>query len=159
MVLIRKNLLWRAYDMHMLGVHIIRSFHVQMIWNLLACILYAVFAYIWYEICWHAYDTQFSHTYDTHSPHNPNPTHCVAYTCHSQFLHINTTSFYLEFLFGVLFIRTFMRSGWSVRHAFTEFRFIFVKCSCSRPRLQKAHHCFPYFIKAQCFVDIVIARK
>ncbi len=34
-------------------------------------------AYIWYEICWQAYDTQFSHTYDTRLPHNPNPTHRV----------------------------------------------------------------------------------
>ncbi len=36
---------------------------------------------------------QFSLTYDTHLPHNPNPTHCVAYRRQSQFLCINTTSF------------------------------------------------------------------
>ncbi len=43
-------------------------------------------AYIWYEHVWHAYDTKFSraydieicwYVYDTHLPHNPNPTHCV----------------------------------------------------------------------------------
>ncbi len=42
----------------------------------------------------------------------------------------------------------------SVRHLFAEFRFIFVKRSCSRR--QKAHYvCFLYFIKTQRFVDIV----
>ncbi len=55
------------------------------------------FAYIWYEHVWRAYDTQFSHTYDTHLPHNPNHTHRVAYTCQSPFLRINTTSFHLVY--------------------------------------------------------------
>ncbi len=67
----------------------------------LAYIWYAVFACIWYEICWHAYNTLLSRTYDTHLPHDPNPTHRVAYSRQSPFLRINTTSF--RFLFGVLY--------------------------------------------------------
>ncbi len=31
-------------------------------------------AYIWYERVWYEYNTQFSHAYDTHLSHNPNPT-------------------------------------------------------------------------------------
>ncbi len=58
-----------------------------------------------------SYDMLFSRAYDTHLPHNPNPTHHVAYTRQRPFLHINTTSF--RFYFGVLFIGTFMRLGWS----------------------------------------------
>ncbi len=47
-----------------------------------------------------------------------------------------------------------------VRHVFADFRFIFVKRSCSRLRRQKEHHvCFLCFIKAQRFVDIVSAHK
>ncbi len=72
-------------------------------------------AYIWYERVWCAYNTQFLHAYDTkfvgvhmirsfrihmiRIPHNPNPTHHVAYT--SSFLRINTTSFH--FLIGYKF--------------------------------------------------------
>ncbi len=37
-VLIRKNGLWRLYATRIFGVHIIRSFRVHMIRNLLACI-------------------------------------------------------------------------------------------------------------------------
>ncbi len=81
-------------------------------------------AYIWYEYDWHAYDTKFSraydieicwHVYDTHLPHNPNPTHCVAYTRQSHFFLYQYHKF--SFLFGTLFIRTFKRSGWSSRLA------------------------------------------
>ncbi len=75
----------RAYNTH---------FHEHMIWNLLACIWYAVFAY------------------DTHLPHNPNPTHCVAYTRQSQFFSYQYHEF--SFLLGFLFIRTFMRSSWNI---------------------------------------------
>ncbi len=32
-----------------------------------------------------------------HLPHNPNPTHCVAYTRQSQFLRINSTSCYFAY--------------------------------------------------------------
>ncbi len=78
MVLICKNWLWCAYDTHVFGLHIICSFRMHMIWNLLPCIWCTVFADI---------------LYDTHLPHNPNPTHCVAYTRQSPFLRINTTSF------------------------------------------------------------------
>ncbi len=60
----------------------------------LACIYYAVFVCILYKTCWHAYDTQFSHTYDMHLPHNPNPTHRVVYTRQSPFLRVNTMSFH-----------------------------------------------------------------
>ncbi len=56
------------YDTRVFDVHIIPSFRVH----------------IWNEICWRAYDMQFSRTYDTHLPHNPNPTHRVAYTGASQ---------------------------------------------------------------------------
>ncbi len=43
----------------------------------------------------------------------------------------------------------------SVRHVFTEFRFIFL----FKTKRQNAHHaCFLYFIKAQCFVDIVCTQ-
>ncbi len=41
-------------------------------------------------------------------PHNPDLTR-IAYTCQSPFLRIHKFSF----LFGVLFICTFMRSGWN----------------------------------------------
>ncbi len=37
-------------------------------------------ACIWHVSVWHAYDMQFSRAYDTHLPHNPKPTHRVAYT-------------------------------------------------------------------------------
>ncbi len=48
----------------------------------------------------------------------------------------------------------------SARQVFVEFRFIFVKRSCSRLKRQKEYPvCFLYFIKAQCFVDIVSAHK
>ncbi len=40
-----------------------------------------------YEICWRAYDT--------HLPHNLNPTHRVAYTTKVNFFRINSTSFHL----------------------------------------------------------------
>ncbi len=46
------------------------------------------------QICWRAYNTQFSHASDTNLLHNPNPTHHVAYTCLSKFLRVNTTSFF-----------------------------------------------------------------
>ncbi len=59
-----------------------------------------------------AYDTIFFsmhmihsfRVHDTHLPHNPNPTHCVAYTCQSPFLRINTMSFcfYLAYYLYVL---------------------------------------------------------
>ncbi len=52
---------WHAY---------IHRFCMHMILNLLLCIWYAVFVYI---------------LYDTHLPHNPNPTHRVAYTRKSIF--------------------------------------------------------------------------
>ncbi len=44
---------------------------------------------------------QFSRAYDTHLPHNPNPTHREAYTHQSPFLRINTTSFhfYLPYIY------------------------------------------------------------
>lgn len=48
----------------------------------------------WKNLVWHAYDTQFSCIYDTHLPHNPKPTHCIAYAHQSPFLHVNTTSFH-----------------------------------------------------------------
>ncbi len=71
-----------------------------------------------------------------------------------------------EFLFSVSFLSLSSNLKlsidifiMSVRHAFAEFRLIFVKRSCSRPRRQKAHVFFLYFIKAQCFVDIVSAHK
>ncbi len=61
-------------------------------------------AYIWYERVWHAYNTQFSHEYDTHLPHKPNPTHREAYTRQSPCLRLNTTSFqfYLAYYFYAL---------------------------------------------------------
>ncbi len=83
-----KNNLWYWYDKYRLwstkvlrmirtfGVDIIRSFCMHM---------------IWYEICWRAYyDTQFSRSYDTHLPHNPNPTNRVAYIRQSQFFFVST---------------------------------------------------------------------
>ncbi len=47
----------------------------------------------WYARVWRAYGTQFSRTYYKHLLYNPNPTHRVAFTRQSPFLHINTTSF------------------------------------------------------------------
>ncbi len=41
----------------------------------------------------------------------------------------------------------------------SEFRLIFVKRSCSRPRKQAHPNFFLYFTKAQRFVDIVRAHK
>ncbi len=84
MLLICKNGLWRIYDTNVFGVHI-----------------NAVFTCIWYQNCCRAYDTQFSRTYDMHLPHNPNPTHRVAYTNQSQFLRINTTSFHFYLAYNL----------------------------------------------------------
>ncbi len=66
----KQNQLWRAYDMQRIWL----AYNTQFL---------------------RAYDTNFvvSYDYDTHLHHNPNPTHCVAYTHQSKFLRINTTSF------------------------------------------------------------------
>ncbi len=79
-------------------------------------------AFIWYAHVLHAYNTQFSRaydtqftrrpTYDTHLPHNPNPTHCVAYMYMPK--SIFAYQYHKFLFFGVLFIHIFMRSGWSV---------------------------------------------
>ncbi len=74
------------YDMHVCGVHLIRSFRVNIM-------------------------RSFLRTYDAHLLHNPNPTHRVVNTYTSQFC-ISIAE--LLFLFGVVFMRTIMRSGWLV---------------------------------------------
>ncbi len=114
MVLIQKNGLWRKYDTKVFGLHMIH-----------------IFAYIWYKICWRAYDLQFSRTYDTllsHNP-NPNPTHRVAYTRQSTFFRINTTSFHLNltyYLYAFSWDRvgsTWVLTKWvapSVKHLILE---------------------------------------
>ncbi len=45
------------------------------------------------RIVWRVYNTQFLLSYDKHIPLNPNPTHRVAYTRQSPFLHSHTTIF------------------------------------------------------------------
>ncbi len=82
----KKNGFWRIYiyETNMFGVH--------MIWNLLACICYTVFVYIWYA------STPQPKSFPSHSIHTPK----------SIFLLYQYHEF--SFLFGVLFLHTFMRS-------------------------------------------------
>ncbi len=54
-------------------------------------------------MCCHAYDTQFSCTYDTHLPHNPNPNHRVAYTRQSPYLP-TSFNFYLVYQINIVYI-------------------------------------------------------
>ncbi len=62
------------------------------------------------NLLWHEYNMQFSRKYDTHLPHNPNPTRLRS-NIHTK-VNFCVSIPQVLFLLCILFIRTFMRSGW-----------------------------------------------
>ncbi len=150
---------WYWYVNIYFGVHIISSFHTQMIQKLLPCII-CIF------LC--TYDSKFVRMHMICSFHvnmiRVHPTNLILpiawhiSTCQSQFLHINTSSFSF-YLVYYLYTHSWDRVGLWGMYSLSFVSFLWSAPVQDRD-LQKVHHvCFLYFIKAQHFVDIVSAWK